>query len=329
MRKAFPCAALVVILLLVPAAESDAASAANSAATSGSVPATAYAAIPVPTAPVGLPATIEGPARYVGQTSCDTTDKPGAVRFRNMILRTYPGTWVGMNYPCGANGTRSEHYEGRALDWGVSIRNPVLYTYARAFKSWLMRTDARGNPFAMARRLGVMYVIYYNKIWGAWSGQWEEYLDCDSRPSAAHDNLCHRDHMHISLSWNGAIGHTSFWSKQVSRFDYGPCRTRDLNWAASRRAANLHECTYYPRVKAPGQASATKRLLLRYSGAGLIYGRTGPIVTALQNALHVPTTGRYTLVTKLAVVTFQIRHHLLPTGTMNVATWRMLLRVVR
>lgn len=329
MRKAFPCAALVVILLLVPAAESAAASAANSAATSGSVPATAYAAVPVPTAPVGLPATIEGPARYVGQTSCDTTDKPGAVRFRNMILRTYPGTWVGMNYPCGANGTRSEHYEGRALDWGVSIRNPVLYTYARAFKSWLMRTDARGNPFAMARRLGVMYVIYYNKIWGAWSGQWEEYLDCDSRPSAAHDNLCHRDHMHISLSWNGAMGATTFWTRLRYPYDYGPCRTSDLNWAQSRTKWNLYQCPRYPTVRPSSTASALKKTLVGYGGAYLRYGRTGPIVSAVQAALRVPATGRYLSQTVLAVMNFQHRHLIPASGTMNQRTWRHLLNAVR
>ena len=72
-----------------------------------------------------------------------------------------------------------------------------------------------------------MYMIWNNMMWGAWDGKWEPYNGCFSTPAAALDTACHRDHMHFSLSWNGAIGRTSFWSRQVfAATDYGPCRPR-------------------------------------------------------------------------------------------------------
>lgn len=34
----------------------------------------------------------------------------------------------------------------------------------------------------------------------------------------------HTDHIHISLSWNGATKRSSWWTGQVESFDYGPCQ---------------------------------------------------------------------------------------------------------
>ena len=59
-----------------------------------------------------------------------------------------------------------------------------------------------------------MYVIFNNRMWGAWDGQWEDYNGCQAKKMQAHayDNACHRTHVHISLSWNGARGKTTFWT---------------------------------------------------------------------------------------------------------------------
>lgn len=290
----------------------------------------AVAAAPRPQTPAGLPRGIEALAPYVAQTSCDPRIKPGTAALGNLLARTYPGIWWNSTYPCGTDGTVSEHYDGRAIDWGATIRRAATRSSAEAFLSWLLATDAHRNTFANARRLGVMYVIYSNRIWGSWNGTWTEYNGCSKRPALSDDSACHRDHMHISLSWDGAMGTTSFWSRRVdTSTDFGPCRARDLNWASRREAANPRRCTRYPAVPPPAGASSMRSALVTYSGAGLHPGYTGPAVAAVQRALGVSPTGYFGPITAAAIRAFQQRHRLPVTGTTTRSMWRTLLRSVR
>jgi hypothetical protein len=170
------------------------------------LPTAAHAA--VPTAPVRFPRAIEGFATYQKQTTCSPTAKPGAVKLKNLLLRTYPGTRsLGISRACSAGGT-SEHKEGRAFDWGVRYSSTAERAKANAFLTWLLKTDAAGHKAANARRMGVMYVIWNKRIWGAYAANqgWRPYRG--SNP--------HTDHVHISLSRTGATGTTSFWSGRVN-----------------------------------------------------------------------------------------------------------------
>jgi hypothetical protein len=169
-------------------------------------PSAAFAAVPV--APVRLPSTIEGFAKYVKQTTCSPTAKPGTVKLKDLLLKTYPGTRsLGISRSCSAGGT-SEHKEGRAFDWGVRYSSTSERAKASAFLTWLLKTDSAGHKAANARRLGVMYVIWNKRIWGAYAANqgWRTYNG--SNP--------HTDHVHISLSWAGARGTTSFWTGRVN-----------------------------------------------------------------------------------------------------------------
>lgn len=208
-----------------------------------STPAGAVAAR-TPRAPRAFGATIESLATYVGQTSCDPHIKRGTAELGALLSRTYPGIYWGSTYACGTDGSQSEHYEGRAIDWMASVRNPQQHADARAFILWLLAPDKYGNQFAMARRLGVMYLIYNNRMWGAWSGQWEQYNGCQAKKmqASAYDNACHRTHVHISLSWNGARGLTTFWTGRVSPTDYGPCLKKGHKYAPAWTRANLTGC---------------------------------------------------------------------------------------
>ena len=96
----------------------------------------------------------------------------------------------------------------------------------------------------MARRLGVMYVIFNNRMWGAWDGRWHDYNGCSAKKRQAHayDNACHRTHMHISLSWNGARGRTTFWTGRVSPTDFGPCLRKHHKYAPKWTHVNLTGC---------------------------------------------------------------------------------------
>lgn len=290
----------------------------------------AHAAAPKPAVPAGMPAGIEPLSGYVPANSCDPTAKPGAVALGKLLTTTYPGTSYGISRTCGVDKLpTSEHYDGRAVDWMNSVRNTQQRDQAKAVISWLTATDKAGNTFANARRLGVMYIIWDGKIWGAYSTQrgWRPYSSCADHPEKGWDSTCHRDHMHFSLSWPGAMKATSYWTKKVAGVNYGPCRARDLNWAAPYGGTpRTTPCPRYAAVKPPAGASATLKTLTTYSGMRLASGSTGPVVSAVQTALKVTRTAKYDARTKTAVKEFQTSRDLNPSGNMNSATWRALLK---
>lgn len=163
--------------------------------------------IPVLAAPGTVTGPIEGYAAYEPQRTCDASPKVGTRSLAGALLRDYPVSRnLGIVRGCGVGG-RSEHKEGRAFDWGVNITNPGEKAAAESFIAALLATDAAGNPDALARRIGVMYIIWNRQIWSSYRVKegWRPYSGASS----------HRDHVHISLSWAGALGRTSFWSGTV------------------------------------------------------------------------------------------------------------------
>ncbi|MDQ4086336.1 MAG: hypothetical protein M3165_11010, partial [Actinomycetota bacterium] len=157
----------------------------------------------VPRAPHRYPAAIEGLAGYSPQRKCSPTAKPGMVAFANLLLRTYPNSRsLGIVRACSVGGT-SEHKEGRAFDWGVSAYNAKDRRSVNALMRWLLKKDKHGNRYAMARRLGIQYMIWNRRIWGSYaaSSGWRRYTGASP----------HTDHVHFSLSWKGARRLTSFW----------------------------------------------------------------------------------------------------------------------
>ncbi len=117
-----------------------------------------------PASPV-FGAAIDAFAAYDGQDTCDPTAKPGAVALRDLLEQTYPVTSaLGIGRDCNVGGT-SEHKEGRAYDWGVNAFDPAQKAMAEDLLAWLLATDAHGNVNAMARRLGIMYMIWNRQIW--------------------------------------------------------------------------------------------------------------------------------------------------------------------
>lgn len=285
------------------------------------------AAVPSLHAPAGLPRAIEPLAAYVEQTSCQPGYRRGTIYVARMLVNTYHGTTYGGAYDCGTDGTRSEHYDGRAVDWMNSVRTAQGAAQANSVLSFLLGTDRYGNKFANARRMGIMYVIWNNRIWGSWDGKWQAYNNCARAPSPSMDSACHRNHMHISMSWNGAIGRTSFWTKRVlNTTDYGPCRAKDLNWAGEYSSYNTRGCPSYAPVRAPAHSSAAMQALVSFSGASIYPGMGGGPVRAVQQALREPVTGRYDAATVSALNVFKRAHRLPTDGIINATTWRALLK---
>lgn len=149
-------------------------------------------------------ASIEPLAAYQAQTVCSPRAKAGVWDFSTRLLRRYPTTRsLGIVRACSA-GDRSEHKEGRAFDWAVSASDAGDRQRVARVMKWLLKTDRHGNRFAMARRLGIQYMIWNRKIWGSYAADsgWRKYSGASS----------HSDHVHFSFTWAGARGRTSFWT---------------------------------------------------------------------------------------------------------------------
>jgi hypothetical protein len=142
---------------------------------------------------------------YDGQDTCDRTPKPGVVGFRTLLNQAYGRRQIdGIERPCG--GRTSEHKEGRALDYGLHVTDSNDAAVARDVLDWLLATDQSGNRHAIARRLGIMYIVWIRQTWSAnrASAGWRLYQ---------RDNP-HADHIHFSFSWPGALQRTTWWTSE-------------------------------------------------------------------------------------------------------------------
>lgn len=184
---------------------------------------------------------IDGYARYEPQRTCSPTVKPGTAALQRLLLAGAPGSRsLGISRACSIGGS-SEHKEGRAFDWGVLVSRPAEAGAAEGFLARLLATDEVGNRHALARRMGVMYVIWNRQIWSAYR------LDDGWRPYSGRSP--HTDHVHVSLSWAGAMGQTSFWSGQaVEGLSFGPQMASSPSRPAAVAAA--------PTAAAPAPAAA-------------------------------------------------------------------------
>lgn len=265
---------------------------------------------------------IEPMASYVADASCDGVLKPGTARLASLLTSTYAGTSAGTVRGCGSDGSISEHYDGRAVDWMTSVRTADGRARADSLIAWLFATS-NGQPYANARRLGVMYLIWNNQIWGAYrpSDGWRPYSSCASHPESGWDTACHRDHIHISLSWEGAMGRTSYWTHSVAATDYGPCRTPDLTWAPPYTTARTTPCPSVGAVPIPAGASALTRRLIAASGAVLRPGSVGDPVAAVNEMLGL-SGSTWSSATTARLQAFQSARHLAATGIMDIPTWR-------
>ncbi|MFN8077807.1 MAG: hypothetical protein U0Q15_20640 [Kineosporiaceae bacterium] len=159
-----------------------------------------------------FPAWLEAASSYEPEDTCDPVAKPGAIDLQTMLTVTY-GADINSNIVRACSSANTGHKAGRALDWMVNSRNSVQASYGDAYVAWLLATDKTGGRYAMARRMGIMYVIWRSRIFALYTGTWREYSDCLTvRTEKADDNTCHRNHVHTSMSWAGARRETSWWT---------------------------------------------------------------------------------------------------------------------
>lgn len=148
---------------------------------------------------------------------CDPTPKPGVLAFRKWVLGRWGQAEGTAAHPTPQNISRdcaigpnsehpSEHHEGRA--WDLMTKS---IEHGQAIVDALLAPDpATGEPHALARRAGVMYLIWNHQMWraypwqGAPAGSWGPYTKGEAASP-------HVDHIHFSFSRAGAAGETSLY----------------------------------------------------------------------------------------------------------------------
>jgi hypothetical protein len=127
-------------------------------------------------------------------------EQPGTKAWKALLLGSVGGRDLGIVRAC-ATGGYSEHKTGRAFDWGSDAHVPDEKARADALLAEILAPDERGEPAAIFRRLGLMYVIWDRQIWSVLTKSWQPYRGTSP----------HTDHVHFSFGWPGALAQTSYF----------------------------------------------------------------------------------------------------------------------
>ncbi len=220
----------------------------------------AHAAIPTPKPTRSLPSALDAAPPYQKGVRCLSSALPGPVAFAKLLNATYGTHVYGILRTCAA-----EHGEGRALDWMLNAKDPASLALGNTITRWLAAPDSQGRQGAMARRLGINYIIWNRQQWKAWdpSRGWAPYYGVSS----------HTDHIHISFTWDGAYARNSWWTgKAITDYLTGPLSS------TSPPAASGATASGYPWLR-QGASGTDVKLAQKVVGAGAD-GRFGPLTAS-------------------------------------------------
>ena len=211
---------------------------------------------------------------YTPQTSCEPFAKPGTLRLATAADQHLPGDPLrhrpGVRVDAEQRALRRSG--GRLDGLGPQFR-------ATGGEAEAVLEAGCGPPTPRAERLRErpparrdvpdLEQPDLERIYSADEG-WRAYSDCADHPETARPTArCHRNHIHFSLSWEGARGVDLLLDRGRSpRPDFGPCRPADLNWAARYSAVQPHPLYRATRRSRPRRAPRrTLRTLITYSGS--------------------------------------------------------------
>ena len=162
-------------------------------------------------------APVEPYAGYQPQTNCAPKPKPGTQALGRWVVRTYGGGYGRISASCAGRSV-SEHKEGRAFDWTLNAARAADRARATRFLNRIFATGPSGERAELARRMGVMYVIWSDRIYASYDQFRVRPYKSSSckRLATCSKTLRHRDHMHISLTRGGGLGRTSWYAGRVS-----------------------------------------------------------------------------------------------------------------
>lgn len=250
-----------------------------------------------------LPPVLDAAPGWQYTYSCDPNNKPGMLKFAQLVSSHYkkPSYFTWRHCIAGDN---SQHYEGRAFDWGMNAYDPKDKAIGDAVAQWLT-----ANNGEMARRFGVMSVIWNRRSWYLYDpGSWRTYTGPNP----------HTDHLHISFTWDGAMGRTSWWTgTPVTVVDHGTCRVYAGQYAPRYTGRRTSPCpttlpqppaspypVYLPQARHDHVKIAQQHL--GFTGAD-VDGVFGPMTLA-------------------ALLDYQRTRGLPVTGVLDNATWARMLK---
>lgn len=196
-------------------------------AVAGSLAAPARAVIDLPE---NLPAVAKNPAdrlarepiepfRYDDASTCTPKRRRrGVEAFTAWLDKEALGVSWG-TYRCErwGKGSASLHAEGRALDWHLDAAVKREAREAERIVRLLLAPDKRGEPQALARRMGVQEIIwdcgYWRQGMTAFSGIDECFTPSGRRRGDVDRTQAHMDHVHFGFTVKGANGRSSFWTR--------------------------------------------------------------------------------------------------------------------
>ncbi|WP_141783766.1 peptidoglycan-binding domain-containing protein [Ornithinicoccus hortensis] len=217
--------------------------------------------VPEPLQREGLPDEVDVVPPWQNNEVCDPVDRPGMVAFANLVSEHYNRPYYSTSRTCLA--MRSEHYDGRAVDWALNAHDPADRRIGDAVVTWLTENDGE-----MAKRFGIQSIIWNSHVWRAYESEvgWRGYVG----------QSAHADHIHFSFTWDGAAMRTSWWTGiPVEQADLGPCVAGDGRFVASR-APRLAGCNLGPVAPQDGEDASgeTEEPVGAHDPAGPTVGTT-------------------------------------------------------
>lgn len=154
----------------------------------------------------------EGYAGYQPENGCRDSPRPGTRELARWIEASFDGgPALASMRPCDRS--TSEHQDGRAIDWMMDAAKKSERREVNRFLTRVFAADEAKNEHALARRMGIMYLIWNDRMYSAYRhGDTDHFggrpygCGCGSATSR------HRDHIHISLSKPGARAATSWYT---------------------------------------------------------------------------------------------------------------------
>jgi hypothetical protein len=161
---------------------------------------------------------VEPYASYQPQSVCSPKAKPGTQVLGHWVVRTYGGGYGRISEACKGRSV-SEHKEGRAFDWSLNAVKAGDRTRAQRFMRAVLATGPSGEPAELARRMGIMYLIWNDHIYASYDqfrARAYRSSSCKGKKlSKCSKTLRHRDHLHISLTRDGGWGRTSWYAGRL------------------------------------------------------------------------------------------------------------------
>lgn len=168
-------------------------------------------------AAVEYPGPVDDYASYQPEDGCRDKPMKGTKQLAAWITKKFDGGTASASMRACSSST-SEHQDGRAIDWTMDAAKAADRDEVARFLKTLFATDADEEQHALARRMGIMYVIWNDHIYSSYGSPHFDKRDYDGCPGQERcsKTLRHRDHVHISLSKPGGRAETTWYGRVVS-----------------------------------------------------------------------------------------------------------------